>query len=129
MSTAWQVPQLTSDRVLQQLLMCLSAFPAAIALLAFRRFAMSDDVDSLAIRAVQDLGNHRFPLSSRRVSFRQREYEIHSFETSSSMEPLMVGGHHLYQIADAVIQYTPFSKGYKKIRASITASATFGHSK
>jgi hypothetical protein len=40
-----------------------STLSAAIALLAFRRFAMSDEVDSLAIGAVEHLSNPRVPPS------------------------------------------------------------------
>ena len=36
-------------------------FPAPVALLPFRRHPMLDNIDPLAIGAVQHLGNHRFP--------------------------------------------------------------------
>ena len=39
----------------------LEARTAPIALLAFRRQTMLDNIDPLAIGAVQHLGNHRFP--------------------------------------------------------------------
>src|SRR5688572_17327650 len=45
-----------------------SARPASVALLAFRRGAMPDNIGPLAIRAVQHLRDHRLPPSCRMSS-------------------------------------------------------------
>ncbi len=42
----------------------LSALPAAVALLAFKRRTMPDNIGPLAVGAVQHLGDHRIPPSS-----------------------------------------------------------------